>query len=129
MKTRWLDRRIACPGPFLALCLSDDEWKAVSKKLGVSASVPWLATDRADATTHIFDAPDGRGLCCVVCLQVNAGRAAVEIAGLIVHESVHVWQQYAESIGEHRPGVEQEAYAVQSIAQELMAEYARRLEC
>jgi hypothetical protein len=40
---------------------------------------------------------------------------------------VHVWQQHCEDIGERNPGSEQEAYAVQAIAQELMAEYGRRL--
>lgn len=33
----------------------------------------------------------------------------------------------ADHIGEQNPGREQEAYAVQSIAQELMSEFARRM--
>jgi hypothetical protein len=66
-------------------------------------------------------------MACVVALRVTDGRTAIEIAGLLVHEAVHVWQHYAESIGERNPGAEQEAYAIQAIAQELMAEYARRI--
>ena len=46
---------------------------------------------------------------------------------MLVHEAVHVWQAYCREIGERNPGDEQEAYAVQSIAQELMAEFARRM--
>lgn len=80
----------------------------------------------AHATTHIFRNDKG-GLVCVVCLGDTSGRSAVEIAGLLVHEAVHCWQAYAAAIGENEPGDEQEAYAVQAIAQELMAEYARRL--
>jgi predicted Zn-dependent protease len=63
---------------------------------------------------------------CIVCLSGWQFRDPVEVAGLIVHESVHVWQHYAARIGEHAPSAEQEAYAIQSIAQELMAEFARR---
>jgi hypothetical protein len=68
-------------------------------------------------------------LCCIVGLGSVEGRSPIEIAGLLVHEAVHVWQVYADRIGEKNPGIEQEAYAIQCIAQELMAEYARRLGC
>ena len=55
-------------------------------------------------------------------------RPQCQIAGLLVHESVHIWQEWCAYYGESDPGREQEAYAIQSIAQELMAEFARRME-
>ncbi len=122
----WLDRRIALPGPYLALVLSEAEFILAAKFLGVSEPGPWLRTDHSDATAHTFTHP-GKANSVVVALQVNEGWNAIEIAGLLVHEAVHIWQRYAEDMGEHRPGDEQEAYAIQTIAQELMSEYARRI--
>jgi hypothetical protein len=124
-KVRWLDRRIAAPGPHLALCLSEDELHAALKHLKLSEKPSWMSSPQADATAHHFES--GHGLVCVVCMRGDTGRDAVEIAGLLVHEAVHAWQKYCDYYGERNPGKEQEAYAVQSIAQELMAEYARRL--
>jgi len=55
------------------------------------------------------------------------GRNPIEVAGLLVHEAVHVWQEYCHGIGEDTPGSEQEAYGVQAISQELMAEFDRQI--
>jgi hypothetical protein len=125
LKTRWLDRRIAAPGPFLALCLSEAEFRAALAHLKAPDVPRWC---RSDAATHTFD-HEGGGICCIVCLQGWEGRDPIEVAGLLVHEAVHVWQNYAENIGERYEGAEQEAYAVQSIAQELMGEFDRRMRC
>ncbi len=128
MKVRWLDRRIAFAGPHLCLCLSAKEYDAALRHLGVSERGSWL-NPHADATAHHLISAKGSQTC-VVCLdgEEAAKRNPVEVAGLLVHEAVHAWQEYCERIGEHAPGREQEAYAIQSIAQELMAEYARRME-
>ena len=120
---KWLDRRIASPGPYLTLCLSEAEYKAAMKHCRVAPGA-WI-NPGADATSHHLVSENKR--VCVVCLGNMGGRSAIEVAGLLVHEAVHVWQEYADSIGESTPGREQEAYAIQAIAQELMAEYARRL--
>lgn len=120
---RWLDRRIGALGPYLTLCLSEAELRAVTKRLGVECR--WLAPGK-DASVHSFAGP--RGLCSVVCLGDVRDRSGVEIAGLLIHEAVHVWQCWCEDVGETHPGSEQEAYGVQAVAQELLAEYARRIE-
>ena len=127
LKTRWLDRRIAHPGPYLALCLAEDEYLAAMKHCRVANPPDWIRADHAEATVH-YVVNNTHGLACIVCMRGWQDRNPVEVAGLLVHESVHIWQEYAGRLGETSPGREQEAYAVQSVAQELMAEFARRME-
>lgn len=122
---KWLDRRISAPGPYLTLCTTPEQFAAAMKHLKAPAQPSFLKTKHSNATTHYFDGPTG-GLCAVVCIGSTDGTKPIEIAGLLVHEAVHVWQAYAEWIGETHPGDEQEAYAVQSIAQELMMAFAAR---
>lgn len=122
MKTRWLDRRIGAQGPYLTLCLSEDEFHAAVKHLKCQPT-EWVTKS---AAVHTYASP--RGITCIVCLRPGPDRSPIEIAGLLVHEAVHVWQEWCDDIGETHPGREQEAYGVQAIAQELMAEYARRVE-
>ncbi len=127
MKPRWLDRRVACAGPFLALVLSQAEFDAALRSMKHPVGAAYVKNERSDATTHVLDSATGR-LACIVAMSGWEGRNAIEVAGLLVHEAVHCWQEYADAIGEHNPGREQEAYAIQAIAQELMAEFARRVE-
>lgn len=47
----------------------------------------------------------------------------IEIACVLVHEAVHVWQLAMEQIGEHKHGCEAEAYAIQRISQHLMEQF------
>lgn len=125
-KIKWLDRRIASPGPYLTLCLTEAEYFAALKSLGCQPIDDWIRNQHSDATVHFIEHSSG-DRAVIVCVRVSGKRTGIEIAGLLVHEAVHIWQDYAERIGESKPGSEQEAYAIQSIAQELMAEYERRL--
>ena len=124
---RWLDRRIAAPGPYLALCLSEQAFANATAHAGIVQPGDWIKTPWSQATTHYFDGE--RGFIVIICMRDWEGRDPIEVAGLLVHEAVHVWQEYAARIGERNPGVEQEAYAVQAVAQELMAEFARQTQC
>ena len=126
MVFKWLDRRIAAPGPYLTLVFSQGEFDAALKRLKVPAGAGYLSTEQADATTHIVTSPRS-GIAAVVALGPSSGRSPIEVAGLLVHEAVHIWQHYCDWIGGRDPGDEQEAYAVQAISQELMAEYSRRV--
>lgn len=125
MKTAWLNRRVAASGPYLALCLSAKEFTAALNDLRYTKSRPEWLGDKS-GMTHTFE-HERSGIVCIVCLQVKPGVEPIQIAALLVHEAVHVWQQYLSDIGERSPGDEMMAYGVQSIAQELLYEYARRL--
>jgi hypothetical protein len=67
------------------------------------------------AHTHHF-----HGDCVIVCLFKETRRVSrIQIAGLLAHEAVHVWQAVRRDMNEKAPAVEQEAYAVQAIFQSL----------
>lgn len=126
MTVKWLDRRIACPGPYLCLVLSQQEFDAAMRHCKIPPGAPYLSSKRANATSHhLFN--DKGEIVTVVALGDVSKHTPIEVAGLLVHEAVHAWQEYCDNIGERAPGREQEAYAVQAISQELMAEFARRM--
>ena len=122
-KAVWLNRDVALPGPHLSLCLSEAEFDAALDHLRIPKRdrPPFV---KSDATTHFFQSE--HGCAAVVCLQSGPQWEGVQVASLLVHEAVHVWKAHLEDIGEDEPGEEQEAYGVQTIAQTLMYEYARR---
>lgn len=123
-KPVWLDRRVARPAPYLMLCLNSTELGKVSRKLlGAKLIFPLYG-----AVCHTFSRPDTSDICAIISLSKQAQKkcTSLEITGLLIHEAVHVWQAYLEDMGEISPGAEQEAYAIQAIAQELLFEYERR---
>jgi hypothetical protein len=125
-KPKWLLRDIAAPAPYYTLVLSQAEFDAELKRLGIPKGTAYLSSSHANATTSFLEAPNG-ARCAIVGLGSTDKRTGVEIAGLLVHEAVHIWQEYCKHIGEENPASEQEAYAIQYIAGRLMEEFARRL--
>ncbi len=126
MTFKWLDRRIAAAGPYLTLVLSQEEYERAMRHCHIKDPGPWLKNTHSHATTNFCRNHRGQ-IVAIVSLSDWQGRNPIEVAGLLVHEAVHVWQEYVDNIGEQHPGREQEAYGVQAIAQELMAEFARRM--
>jgi len=129
MKTKWLERSLVV-GPYIALVTSQAEFNNVLKSCGTRAEKfgPWLKTDSCNATVHWLEDLAGKRVC-VVAIQGDSGRTGIEIAGLLVHEAVHIFQIHCQDIGESEPSMEFEAYSIQSISQQLMWEYERRLKC
>ena len=125
-KLHWLDRGIAKEGPYLILCLSGKEQHAVTRKLKQNKQ----AFPKSGAVCKLFSNTKHNDCCVVVSVAHSAQTKELPVvAGLLAHEAVHVWQEYAASIGEHTPGMEQEAYAVQAVFQTLFTEYLERAQC
>lgn len=121
---KWLARPQVSPAsPYMCLCLSEKDYVKAMEHCKPTKVNPWL-NKGADATTHLLVNDDGARVA-VVC--INAGKhKKADVLSLLVHEAAHIWQDYAESFGEARPGDEQEAYAIQGISKVLIADYLRR---
>jgi hypothetical protein len=122
----WLDRHLIT-GPVLVLCLTEAAFGVVMRDCKIPRNDwgPWIQ-EGANATMHSLTDSVGE-MVCAVCLQTNDKVVATQIAGLLVHEAVHVWQKWRESIGEKEPSKEFEAYGIQQISQRLMHAYAQTL--
>ena len=92
------------------LALPRDKWPA------------WVTNEHSDATTHHF-VHGSNTRCAVVALRLRPAFDGVQIAALLVHEAVHIWQECKDLIGERNPSAEFEAYSIQGIAQNLMQKY------
>lgn len=130
---RWLDRDLLV-GPYLCLCLSEAAFKATMDHMEVPEGKRPRRWVTSDACVHIFDSgalEKVDSMCCVVCIDgaEAKGRDPVAVAGLLVHEAVHVFQNWSESIGEHQPSSEMEAYSIQAISQRLMWSFKEQTKC
>ena len=92
------------------------------KRLKVTKPTPFV-NGGAGGTTHILT-KDGT-VTCIVCVTIPKGVSREEMAGLLVHEAVHCWQQTKEAMREDEPSCEFEAYTIQYYAQAFMSELAR----
>lgn len=125
MKAKWLNRSLLV-GPYLTLCTTEEMFRCVLvKDLEFKGHVDFLGSTHADATTHFLNNQSGEHVA-VVCLSSTDGREPIEVAGLLVHEAVHIWREHCKWIGERNPGDETEAYAIQWISQQLFWEFVRQ---
>jgi hypothetical protein len=120
MKVDWLNRSFIV-GPFLCLALSDEAFQEAFDDLDQEKEgrPPWVLNSHSNATCHTLQNKKG-DLCAVLCFRSWEGHTGIEIAGLLLHEAVHIWQRYCQHIGEDDPSLEFEAYSIQHIAQQLM---------
>lgn len=128
MKPQWLERALFM-APYYTLCTTEAMFHDELRRLKLPREdwPKFSKNSRADAATHYLEHHDGKQ-CAIVAMSAEGskGHTPIEIAGLLVHEAVHIWQQAAEMVGEDQPGREQEAYGVQTIAQHLMWEWVRQ---
>lgn len=123
-KTPWLDRSLIS-GPYLALCLTEAQFRAKCREMGVDDSGPFLSSGTA-ARAHCFKKV-GAAPAVLVCIRKKR-RSAVDLIGLLAHEATHVWQWFCEHIGEDEPSKEFEAYAIEVLTKRLLIAYRTQKE-
>ncbi len=77
------------------------------------------------AQVSYFENEDGRNVA-IVSFKEDVARSPIDVACILVHEAVHIWQHHCENIGERHPSREYEAYGIESIAKELMNQYVKQ---
>jgi hypothetical protein len=119
---KWLDRSLVISPIYYGLCNNEKDFKKELKRLGIPKNDrPDFISHNANATVHFFES-NGK-TCSIVCVGCTEGRSKNEIAGLLIHEAVHIWQEIRINIGEKETSHEFEAYSIQTIAQKLIEAY------
>lgn len=128
MKVEWLDRTLTQCAYHYCLITSETDFIAELKRIKLPEYkwTEWISPDM-HATTHHF-IHEGKP-CAIVCIRPDLKKyTGIQTAALLVHEAVHIWQKHASYIGSHNDhGDEEEAYAIQNIAQELMESFAKEV--
>lgn len=122
--TAWCNRGLVVSPYYFALCLTEKAFQKELRHLQVSRQgwPPFLGSAHADATTHFFQRGDKHSA--VVCVSKAHKHTAAAVAGILVHEAVHIWQAAQEVLGEKTPSSEFEAYAIQALSQELFIKFS-----
>ena len=110
--------------PYLCLVLSDEAFQVAFDDLEQDNEdrPAWILNSWSNATCHTLSNKKGE-LCAVVAIRGWEGKTGVEVAGLLLHEAVHIWQRFRQHIGEDEPSAEFEAYSIQHLAQQLMQSF------
>lgn len=113
-------------GLVVALFTKREQYKTAMHEIGIREENWHTWPDAGGAwVAQYIDGEHRPGKHVVCCIGDTANSDGIDIASVLCHEAVHVWQAYADHIGERRPGDEQIAYAIQSISEFLMREFVR----
>lgn len=124
---RWCDGNLICMKRRYCLVLDEAAYYEECNRYGVPIGDQgvWISPGSHATVTYATSAA-GEPLA-LVAVDVDGTRTPIQIAGLLVHEAVHLVQRFCSDIGEHQPGAEFQAYATQWIAQELMEQYSAQV--
>ena len=128
MKSNWLDRTLFINSSHYTLCTTKKQFRQALKHFRVPKQdwPPFVSDSFCNATTHIFENVPNQKKASIVCIANCADRTTAQIAGLLCHEAVHIWQQTRSDLGENAPSSELEAYAIQNLTQALIEEFERQ---
>ena len=126
MKPSWLDRSLVEAPFYYTLATDETVFQKALRHLKVPRDTwpAFILNPWSDATAHLFE--NGAKLTYVVCVRLRDGLSMPQVAAIITHEAVHMWQTARERLGESHPSTEFEAYAVQALTQRLLEEFERQ---
>lgn len=128
MKPEWLCRDLFISSHYYTLCTSEKLFKKALRdfRLPKSKWPEFVLNWHSNATAHYLEHREAKKAAVIVCIRDFEDRDDVEVIGLLAHEAVHIWQQIKRTYGEHTPGDECEAYAIQTLVMNLVAEFSRQ---
>jgi hypothetical protein len=123
MKVKWLDRTLI-NGPYLCLCKTEEELKAVFEHFNVSFDNTCFPPEGGAHTLSFVAECDEP--CTVVFIGDVGTRNEAEVAAMLAHEASHVLDVFLQYIGEEKPSSKFKAYSLQSITERLLTDYKRK---
>lgn len=127
-KDLWLQRTLLTGG-YLAFVTSQEEFERALKEIECTDCDEPFLPKGWPACTHHFDNVNGSVANIVAfSMEAAAKEDPIDVAALLVHEAVHVWQNTEKGAGKLGCfGEEGEAYAIQNISTRLMSAYVEKL--
>jgi hypothetical protein len=131
MKPNLLDRSMVVSPWAILLCTTPKMFLETQRRLGVKpCETRPYPTSGAQVSFFVADDyidPTARKAM-IVTIAENAMKnyEGIQVAAMLCHEAVHIVQRILRGIGESAPSDEFQAYSIQSVAQNLMYEYARQ---
>lgn len=108
----------------IGVCIDEESYVGELDALNVPYwERPQFIIDGKDGTVHFFSEKSNGGEVALVCLRHKEAQTGIQLAGLICHEAVHIWQHGRTIMGEDSPSKEFEAYAIQWIFQQICWTY------
>lgn len=120
---KWCDRGLVVAPLYFTIATSPKHLKSILKNLNWSGG--HIEEPQKDAAkVQFLNSKNNKTIALV--LIYDHSKDLTSTLALIVHESVHVWQEIRSMMGEQSPSKEFEAYSIQAISQQLMTEYLRQ---
>lgn len=113
----WLDRGWQ-PVEY-GFCPSRKAWKRAMKEMEIDGE-DYPETDGRCTT---FTKNGKTRILVTIREGAEKEHSSVEIAGILVHEATHIWQEVRSAMREREPSTEFEAYSMQAIFQELYSAF------
>ena len=111
--------------PPIHLCTNREEFDLNMATYDMPAR-EWL-DDQAGACVHnLYHEDTGPFFIVSIRMQQYEHHDNISTACMLVHEAVHVWQLICQHYGEDAAGMENEAYSIQAISDNLMRQYVAR---